>query len=120
MDYIGLDSLEIMVQEASRRTREVVLCRDILHDPLPAAEYYVCSGALNILTQDAALFFIERCYNASLRGVIFNFLEGNKASEMFNYLLESDIKAFGEKLGAKVAFRRHYYENDCTAAFYKS
>lgn len=119
IDYIGLDSLDFMVEEAAKRTREMILCRDILCDPLPPAEYYICSGALNILTHDAAFLFIERCYNASLRGVIFNFLEGSKESKTFNYLPENDIEKLGEKLEARVVFRRHYYESDCTAAFYK-
>jgi len=119
IDYIGLDSLDFMVEEATKRTQEMILCRDILYDPLPPAEYYICSGALNILTHDAAFKFIERCYDASLRGMIFNFLEGNKASKTFNYLPESDIEKLGAKLGARIVFRRNYYENDCTAAFYK-
>lgn len=120
LHYIGLDALEIMVEEAIKRTRQVAIYRcDILNDPLPMAEFYLCSGALNILTQNAAFRFIERCYDASSRGVIFNFLEGNKDSKTFNYLRGSDIKALGEKLGANVVFRRRYYECDCTAAFYK-
>lgn len=117
--YIGLDSLDIMVKEASIRTGEAVFHCDILTDPLPPAEFYLCSGALNILTRKAAYRFIERCYRASSRGMIFNYLEGNKESKTFNYLKESDITRLGEKLGARVVFRRHYYENDCTAAFYK-
>jgi len=117
--YIGLDALEIMVEEATMRTQERIYQCDILVDPLPEAEFYLCSGALNILTKNAAFQFIERCYRASSRGVIFNFLEGNKDSKTFNYLREGDIKYLGEKLDARVIFRRHYYESDCTAAFYK-
>jgi SAM-dependent methyltransferase len=118
--YSGLDALDLMVEEAIRRTQqETIYHCDILHDPLPMAEFYLCSGALNILTKNAAFRFIERCYDASSRGIIFNFLEGDKESKTFNYLRGSDIKVLGEKLGAKVVFRRHYYECDCTAAFYK-
>lgn len=117
--YIGLDSLEVMVDEASKRTQEVVYQCDILVDPLPDAEFYLCSGSLNILTRNAAYLFIERCYQASSRGVIFNFLEGSGESKTFNYLQEADMEYLGEELGARVVFRRHYYESDCTAAFYK-
>jgi len=119
LSYIGLDALEIMVNEASRRTQEPIYLCDILYDSLPVAEFYLCSGALNILTRNAAYLFIERCYNASTRGIIFNFLEGDKDSKTFNYLLEADIQGLGKKLNAKVVIRRHYYESDCTAAFYK-
>lgn len=117
--YIGLDSLEVMVQEASLRTGDEIYKCDILTDPLPEAEFYLCSGALNILTHNAAYRFIERCYTASSRGVIFNFLEGNQESKTFNYLRMSKINALAEKLSAHILFRRHYYDNDCTVAFYK-
>jgi SAM-dependent methyltransferase len=119
-EYIGLDALESMVEEAKRRTEgaEVFAC-DVLNDPLPEGEFYLCSGALNTLTPIGALQFIERCFHASSRGIIFNFLEGNKVSKTFNYLPAERIARLGEKLGAKVVFRRNYYEHDCTAAFYK-
>ncbi len=119
VDYIGLDALKIMVDEASNRTQETIFQCDILHDPLPSAEFYLCSGALNILTENAAFKFIERCYDASSRGVIFNFLEGDKDSKVFNYMQEADIQRLGKTLNAQVVFCRNYYESDCTAAFYK-
>jgi len=119
LTYIGLDALDVMVDEAAFRTKETIYRCDILTDPLPKAEFYLCSGALNILTPHATTLFIQRCYNASSRGVIFNFLEGTKHSKTFNYLQASSIQKLGEKLGARIVFRRHYYDNDCTAAFYK-
>jgi len=117
--YIGLDALEVMVDEASRRISSPVYQCDILYDPLPAGEFYLCSGALNILTREAAYRFIKRCYSASTRGMIFNFLEGKKESKTFNYLQAAVLEQLGESLGARVIFRRHYYEQDCTVAFYK-
>ncbi|HEX5710445.1 MAG TPA: class I SAM-dependent methyltransferase [Sulfuricurvum sp.] len=117
--YIGLDALDVMVEEAARRTGEMIYQCDILHGSLPNAEFYLCSGALNILTREAAYQFITRCFNASSRGMIFNFLEGKKESKTFNYLQLSHIKHLGEKLGARVIFRQNYYDSDCTAAFYK-
>jgi SAM-dependent methyltransferase len=117
--YVGLDSLDVMVEEASRRTGERIYRCDILSDPLPEGEFYLCSGALNILSHKAAYRFIERCYGASSRGVIFNFLEGDQKSKTFNYLNSLQIEHLARKLEAKTFFRRHYYENDCTVAFYK-
>jgi len=122
LSYIGLDALKPMVEEASRRTGAPIYECDILSDPLPLpnAEFYICSGGLNILTRPATYLFIQRCYHASTRGMIFNFLEGTKKSKTFNYLQEAHIKKLGEKLGASVVFRRHYYDSDCTVAFYKN
>lgn len=120
IDYIGLDSLDMMVEEAIKRTDVSAIYQcDILTDTLPVGEFYVCSGALNILTPKAAFRFIERCYTASSRGIVFNFLEGSKKSKTYNYLHASDITTLGEKLNARVVFRRGYYERDCTVAFYK-
>ena len=120
INYIGLDALETMVKEAQQRTGKPIHQCDILHDPLVEGEIYVCSGALNILTREGGYLFIQRCYEASTRGLIFNFLEGKKESKTYNYLQANKIEKLGQKLGARIIFRRGYYDNDCTVAFYKS
>jgi len=117
--YTGLDALDIMVKEAQKRTGQTIYQCDILHDPLPKGEFYICSGALNILTLEGGYRFIERAYSASTRGMIFNFLEGKNQSKTYNYLQAHKIEKLGQRLGGRVIFRRGYYENDCTVAFYK-
>lgn len=119
IEYVGLDALEVMVQEALLRTGQVIYQCDILNDQLPKGEFYLCSGALNILTCYEAHRFIRRCYDASVRGVIFNFLEGEDTSMTYNYLQRSQIEALGHHLGARLEFRSGYYKEDCTVAFYK-
>lgn len=119
VEYVGLDSLDRMVSEAKRRTDKEIFKCDILYDLLPKREFYLCSGALNILTRTAAYLFIKRCYSASSRGMIFNFLEGDKESKTYNYLRAERIQKLGTTLGARVVFRRNYYDKDCTVAFYK-
>ncbi|MFA6189455.1 MAG: class I SAM-dependent methyltransferase [Sulfuricurvum sp.] len=119
MVYVGLDMLEVMVQEASARTLQSIHQCDILNDPLVHGEFYLCSGALNILTRYEAHRFIRRCYDASQRGIIFNFLEGEDTSMTYNYLQLSQIEALGHHLGARMEFRCGYYKNDCTVAFFK-
>ncbi|MBD3799411.1 MAG: class I SAM-dependent methyltransferase, partial [Epsilonproteobacteria bacterium] len=114
IDYIGLDALSIMVHETKKRTgREAHTC-DILEDDLPKGEYYICSGALNILTKEQSFRFIERCYEASHRGIVFNFLEGEVCSKTYNYLKSSEIQQLADKLGGRSIFRRGYYQCDCT------
>jgi SAM-dependent methyltransferase len=119
IEYIGLDALEVMVHEAQIRTAKMIYQCDILNGPLVDGDFYLCSGALNILTRYEAHRFIRRCYDASSRGVIFNFLEGEDTSKTYNYLQRNQIEALGNHLGARLKFRTGYYKEDCTVAFYK-
>ncbi len=119
VSYIGLDSLELMVIEAAQRTGQPIFQCDILRGSLVEGDFYVCSGALNTLTQNEAYRFIERCYDASGRGIVFNFLEGKKQPGIYNYFQVYQIENLAERLGARLELDRGYYEHDCTAAFYK-
>lgn len=119
LHYIGLDSYEAMAQIARKRTQGEIRCLDVLHDPLPSADYYVCSGALNILTPYESHRFICRCFEASERGFVFNFLEGSDESETYNYLHARTIEALARDLNARCVLKRGYLKDDCTAAFYK-
>lgn len=116
-DYIGLDALDTMVQIARRRTGCQIVQKDIVTDPLPEADYYLCSGALNTLMRDESFRFIEKCFTASRKKFIFNFLEGEDSSLKYNYLQAEEIRRLGETLGAQVGFLRDYYGCDCTAVF---
>ena len=117
--YTGLDIMHDMVSEARKRTGETVLECDVLSDPLPEADYYVCSGAMNILTRFETHLFISRCFEASARGFVFNLLSGNDDSLVYNYHLPKEIKALGRELGASVRITEGYLPRDFTAAFYK-
>ena len=119
IEYIGIDALEVMVSEAQIRTGRTIYQSDILNEPLPSGDFFFCSGALNILTRYEAHRFIRRCYDASNRGVIFNFLEGEDTSSTYNYLQKGQIETLGNHLGARLKFRTGYYKEDCTVAFYK-
>lgn len=119
INYIGLDSLDKMVEEASKQTKQKIYKCDILNDELIESEFYICSGALNILKKNEVYDFIKRCYDVSSRGVIFNFLEGQDNSYTYNHSHLNDIKDFGQILGATIIHRNKYYNNDCTVAFYK-
>ncbi len=119
IQYTGLDSLDVMVAEARKRTGQVIYLCDIVSDSLVEGDFYVCSGALNILEKNESYRFIERCYNASSRGLIFNFLEGEERSKTYNYLTAANIEKLGKRLNVRIVFRRGYYDSDCTVAFYK-
>jgi SAM-dependent methyltransferase len=117
--YLGLDCMPPMVEEARRRTgREVRHC-DVLHDPLEPADYYVCSGGMNLLKRAETRQFIARCYAHAKKGFIFNLPEGDDESLVYNYFRPADIRALGKELGADVRIKRGYLRRDFTAAFYK-
>ena len=114
--YIGIDMHERMVATARERTGAEILLRDALHDPLPEADYYLCSGGMNTLTLEETRLFIERCYGASRRGYVFNILRGADASEIFNYRQPEEIAAWAEELGDDCRIVDGYMYQDFTVA----
>lgn len=116
--YIGIDSLKKMCKFASRKTKQEILNRDICKDKLPVADYYICSGALNILTPFETIQFIQNCYKASKKGFIFNILHGDKESETYNYLSTHKIQNIAKELGVEVLIMENdYLDNDITCMF---
>jgi SAM-dependent methyltransferase len=113
--YIGIDVVEPMVRIARARTRCRILQADALTDPLPAADYYVCSGAMNLLTRDETHRFIERCLGASRAGLVFNLLKGRNHSRTFNFMLPDDIRDLAATLGAGVEIVEDYLAGDFSA-----
>jgi SAM-dependent methyltransferase len=112
--YVGLEIMESMVKEAQKRVGcEIKVC-DVLCDPLPEADYYICSGAMNILTRDETYIFIKRCLNASTKGFVFNMLEGEDESMVYNYFRARDIELFAEELGATFSMKKGYLPRDFT------
>lgn len=112
--YVGLDLMQEMVLEARERTQCEILKADILNDDLPSADFYVCSGAMNILTRFETHLFIRRCYEASKKGFVFNMLMGEDASLLYNYFQPHDIKSIANELGAKFSMKKGYMPRDFT------
>jgi len=117
--YIGLEIMEPMIDSARKRTGCPIVACDILHDPLPEADFYLCSGAMNILTRFETHLFIQRCFEASRVGFVFNLLKGKDDSLVYNYFFPGEIKKLGRELGADVKIKEGYLPRDFTAAFYK-
>ena len=118
--YIGIDSLQDMYSIASEQTGEEILIADICKDELPNAEYYVCSGALNVLTKFETRLFIQNCYNSSSQGFIFNALLGDKESETYNYMSSAEIAKIAKELRVReLIFRGDYLEGDITVGFFR-
>lgn len=118
-NYIGLEVMEAMIEDAKERTGREVLACDVLHDPLPKADLYVCSGAMNILTRFETHLFIRRCFEASKKGFVFNLLKGRDDSLVYNYFHPGEIRRLGKEMGATVTIKEGYLPRDFSIAFYK-
>lgn len=118
--YTGLEVMEPMIETARERTGCLIRPCDILHDALPQADFYLCSGAMNILTRFETHLFIRRCFEASEQGFVFNLLSGKDDSLVYNYFLPEEIKRLGAELGADVKMKAGYLPRDFTVAFYKA
>jgi SAM-dependent methyltransferase len=114
--YIGVDIHERMVETARERTGAEILLIDAVTDPLPEADYTVCSGAMNTLTLDETKQFIERCFAASRTGFVFNLLHGHDWSHTYNYRKPAEIEEWAAELGAECRIVDGYLYEDFTAA----
>ena len=118
--YTGIDSLQKMLDIASKKTQEEILCLDICTETLPVRDYYVCSGALNILHPFETHLFLQNCYAASRYALVFNCLYADKESKTYNYLQKETIEAIALHLNVKkIVYRENYLENDITIMFMK-
>lgn len=118
--YIGIDSLIDMHSIASSNTGEEIIIADICKDPLPTADYFICSGALNVLTKFEMYQFIQNCYNSSSKAFIFNALCAQKESETYNYTSKEELTKIAKELGVgKLLFKEGYLEHDITVGFFR-
>lgn len=119
LSYTGIDVMDEMVLEARARTGCEILKLDACTDELPSADYYMCSGAMNILQKFETYQFIRNCYTASKKGFIFNILEGDDESLVYNYFREKEIKIIADELGAKFEIQKGYLQKDISIGMYK-
>jgi SAM-dependent methyltransferase len=117
--YIGIDSLHKMCTIASKNTKQEIILADITKDKLPFAEYYICSGAMNILNTFETHLFIKNCLQSSQKAFIFNILHGSKESDTFNYFSIEKIEKIAKDLNVnRIEIRDDYMQNDVTVGFF--
>ncbi|ABB43445.1 hypothetical protein Suden_0164 [Sulfurimonas denitrificans DSM 1251] len=120
-EYIGIDTLVDMYSIASERTGCEIVVADICKDSLPSADFYICSGAMNVLNDFETHLFMQNCFRTCRVGFLFNVLYGDKRSETYNYLTKTKIDKIAADLGvAEVIFRDDYLQDDVTVMFKKS
>ncbi len=118
--YIGLDCVQNSIEIASKRFPDLSFtCRDILKDDLPVADWYVSSGALNILNSFDTWLFLEKILANSKKGIIFNILKGFSKSENFNYQTKEDISDFASRKKLEYFIVDGYMKNDMTVRILK-
>jgi SAM-dependent methyltransferase len=118
--YLGVDSHKDICSIASEKSAQHILHADLCRDRVQTADYYVCSGALNILTPFETHLFIANCYKSSKKGFIFNALHADKESQTYNYLCKEEIEKIAQELKVReVVFQSGYLEDDITVGFYR-
>jgi SAM-dependent methyltransferase len=118
--YIGIDSLVDMYSIASENTAQEILIADICKEELPVVDFYVCSGALNVLTPFETLLFVQNCFKSAKKGFVFNALLGEKQSQTYNYLTKEKILQMAKELKVQeVLFKEGYLEDDISVGFLK-
>lgn len=117
--YIGLEIMAAMAEEARKRVGCEIRVADVLSDELPKADYYICSGAMNILTRDETYLFIKRCLAASRKAFVFNMLEGEDESMVYNYFKPEEIEVLAKESGMSYTMRRGYLPRDFTVCLTK-
>lgn len=119
--YIGVDVHKKMVKISRKQTRQTIICADILHDKLPRADYYVCSGAMNILHPFETQMFIQKMFDASQKGVVFNILKGQShEDDIYNKFTGTKLKQMLNHLSARIEFYEDYLDDDLTVMMSKA
>jgi hypothetical protein len=72
------------------------------------ADYYICSGAMNILEKEEVFIFIEKCFESSKVAFIFNFLINDPLTKV-NI---KDIFLYCKNLSQNIQIKENYLDND--------
>lgn len=109
--FIGIDCEQNMVNISRKRFPHIeFFLQDVLEDKLLLADYYVSSGALNILSKENIEVFIKRCFEHSSKGFIFNYLK----NETFYDISQDEIIEMCKEHTDKLKIKENYLENDFT------
>lgn len=107
--YLGIDCEEDMINIAQKRYPHTNFkLQNVLTDTLLASDYYVCSGAMNILEVDEFFIFIKKCFEKSSNGFAFNFLK----NDSYNKIRKEEVINFCKELTSNIQTKDNYLEND--------
>lgn len=98
-----------MITLASKRFIDTEFyVKNILKDKLPLADYYICSGAMNILEKEEVFIFIEKCFESSKVAFISNFLINDPLTKV----KIKDILLYCKNLSQNIQIKENYLDND--------
>lgn len=111
-EYIGIDCEINMIKIAQERFAHLEFyVKNVLKDTLIQSDYYICSGALNLLSKEEFFLFIQNALKHSNKGFIFNFLK----DESFNHIKPQEVITFCKSLNPKdIEIFEGYLNNDMT------
>jgi len=109
--YIGIDCEEKMIDVCNIRfPNEEFYRQNVLRDKLKKADYYICSGAMNILGFDEVTVFIKRCFETSNKGFIFNYLKNITFTDIKQHEIEEICRQYTQN----IIIKDGYLDNDFT------
>ena len=107
--YLGIDCEEQMINLASKRFLNTTFKKkDILKEELDFPDYYICSGAMNILEENEVFIFINKCYYSSKKAFIFNFLKNDSLTKVS----KTQVINHCSTLSSKIKIKENYLSND--------
>ena len=116
-NYLGIDCEEKMIDISKKRYPKADFSvQNVLTDELPKADYYICSGAMNILEINEFCIFILNCYEKCEKGFIFNFLK----KESYTQVMKEEVLSFCKKFAYKIETTDNYLDNDFSIYLIKS
>ncbi len=119
--YTGLDVHTKMVKIARKETAQTILHADVLHDKLPYADYYLSSGAMNLLYPFETQMFIQRMFDHSYKGVVFNILKGSSVEDdIYNKYTIEKLKKLLLPFKADIEICDDYLDDDLTIMMIKA
>jgi 2-polyprenyl-3-methyl-5-hydroxy-6-metoxy-1,4-benzoquinol methylase len=109
--YLGIDCEEQMINLASKRFLNTSFKKqNILKEELDFADYYICSGAMNILEENEVFIFIDKCFNYSKKAFVFNFLKNDPLTKVS----KNKVIKYCLTLSSNIEIKENYLSNDFT------
>lgn len=109
-NYIGIDCEDFMIELCNETYPKYNFTKlDILTNNLPIGDYYICSGAVNLLDKENLFLFIKNCFNSSKKGFIFNHISNN-----FYNISKDEVLNYCQTITNKFKVEENYLKNDYT------